>query len=88
MDETYLLFDSILKLGLKVSKPIYGVDKLTMWHILGQFMLKNTTELYNLFVDKKIFEGTYIDMRNLQKNEKLLEQFHIIQTHLDRENKQ
>ena len=70
-----LLFcNSILKLGLKVTKPIYGVNKSTLFHVLGDSTLRNVTELYNSFVDKKINHYSQVDERELQYNERIVEQ--------------
>ena len=88
MDKTNLLFDSILELGLKVTKPIYGVDNVTMFQISGKYMLNDIPVLYNLLVDKKISEYSYVNHCELRDNERIVEQFRVIYEHLDREHKQ
>ena len=72
MDKTSLLFDSILELGLKVTKPIYGVNKVTMFQISGPSGLNYIPELYNILVDKKISSYSSVNYRELRENKRIV----------------
>lgn len=80
---------SIRALGLKVTGPIYGVIRVYHWEVLGIYLLKNATEMHNLYVDEKIFDCKCCRGYRgycLRDDKTLIDHVYIIKDHLDWEN--